>query len=201
MDQAKRECILVAAARAFATHGFRKASVDDIAKSAGVAKGTVYLACESKEDLFYQAVHRELRQWIAETAKLIDPRKPADELLLAAVATGANFLQTHPLVRELFEGKYNELLPKWIPRFEELRALGRKNAEEILTLGIKQGRFRKSLDVQQVSLLLQDINISMLVFSRLNPAQDFLQRMPIALDLILNGLRDTHFHGTPSHIP
>src|SRR5436190_555554 len=61
MEQEKKETILDAATRAFARFGFKKASIEDIAKEAGVAKGTVYLACESKEDLYYQAVHREVR--------------------------------------------------------------------------------------------------------------------------------------------
>jgi AcrR family transcriptional regulator len=44
MELAKKECILVEAARAFARFGFKKTSVDEIAKAAGVAKGTIYLA-------------------------------------------------------------------------------------------------------------------------------------------------------------
>ena len=80
MQLAKKESILVEAARAFARFGFKKTSVDEIAKAAGVAKGTIYLAADSKEDLFYQALHREVREWVAELSKLIDPRQPADEL-------------------------------------------------------------------------------------------------------------------------
>src|SRR5579862_9122053 len=81
MEQARKECILRSAVKAFTQFGFKKASVEEIAKDAGVAKGTVYLACESKEDLFYQALHREVREWVAEASKMIDPRVPADELL------------------------------------------------------------------------------------------------------------------------
>jgi AcrR family transcriptional regulator len=81
MDQEKKECILTAAISAFTRFGFKKASVDEIARDAGVAKGTVYLAAENKEDLFFQALHREVREWVAEDSRLIDPRTPADELL------------------------------------------------------------------------------------------------------------------------
>ncbi|MGZ5968756.1 MAG: TetR/AcrR family transcriptional regulator, partial [Polyangiales bacterium] len=63
MERAKKECILTEAGKAFTRFGFKKTSVDEIAKKAGVAKGTVYLAAESKEDLFYQVLHRELRAW------------------------------------------------------------------------------------------------------------------------------------------
>ena len=66
METSKKECILVEAAKAFARFGFRKASIDEIAKEAGVGKGTVYLAAESKEDLYYQVLHREIRAWQAQ---------------------------------------------------------------------------------------------------------------------------------------
>src|SRR3954471_23804322 len=99
MEQSKKQCILNAAARAFARFGFKKASVEEIAREAGVAKGTVYLACDTKEDLFYQAVHREVRSWIGEISKLIDPRKPADLLLAECAAAALAYLQQRPLVR------------------------------------------------------------------------------------------------------
>src|SRR5262249_2494295 len=67
-DDARRR-ILDAASEAFARHGFKKTSIDDVAKAASVGKGTVYLVCDSKEDLFYQVVHREIRAWVADISK------------------------------------------------------------------------------------------------------------------------------------
>lgn len=185
----------MAAAKAFAARGFRKASVDEIAKSAGVAKGTVYLACESKEDLFYQAVHREIREWTANAARLIDPRKAADELLLLVATASLADLAQRPLVRELFEGKYSDLLPLWIPQFEELRTLGQKNVVEILELGIAQGRFRSDLDVHEIATILQDLNMSTLVFQRYRSTLDLPRRLRAGLDLVLNGLRSEAHRG------
>src|SRR5438552_18333164 len=104
MDRSKKECILVEAAKAFARFGFRKASIDEIAKEAGVGKGTVYLAAESKEDLYYQVLHREIRAWQAECARPIDPRVPADQLLGHLLALSIQRLTTRPLVTELLQG-------------------------------------------------------------------------------------------------
>jgi AcrR family transcriptional regulator len=82
----KRETILTCAAKAFSKIGFKKTSIDDIARLAGVAKGTVYLAAPSKEDLFYQVVYREVRQWQAHCFQCIDPRESADALLQTLVS-------------------------------------------------------------------------------------------------------------------
>ncbi|MBM7622616.1 TetR family transcriptional regulator [Sporohalobacter salinus] len=48
----KEEIILKAAAEVFADKGFYKATVIEIAKQAGIAKGTIYLYFDSKRDLF-----------------------------------------------------------------------------------------------------------------------------------------------------
>ncbi len=191
MEQSKKECILSAATRAFSRFGFKKTSVDEIAKSAGVAKGTVYLAADTKEDLFYQAVHREVRAWTAELSKLIDPRVPADELLRKCAAAGLHYLRDRPLVRELLFGSHDVLLPEWSERLEELRDLGRSNALEILRLGVKQGVFRRDLDLDQVSQLLQDVTISTCLFHDRGPdrAARLARRADAAFDLLLNGLR------------
>src|SRR5438128_278676 len=113
MEREKRETILHAAVRAFARFGFRKTSIDEIAKDAGVAKGTVYLACDSKEDLFYQSVHREVRAFQAELGKLIDPRVRADELMAKIARASVAYMESRPLVRDLLVGFYEGFLPGW----------------------------------------------------------------------------------------
>ena len=113
MDAAKKDCILLQAARAFARFGFKKASIDEIAREAGVGKGTVYLAAESKEDLFYQVLHREVRAWQAECARTIDPREPAPELLRRLLGAAMEYVQKHPLVLDLLHGETLRTLPDW----------------------------------------------------------------------------------------
>ena len=190
MELAKKECILMEAARAFARFGFKKTSVDEIAKAAGVAKGTIYLAAVSKEDLFYQALHREVREWVAEVSKLIDPRRPADELLGQMALFGFQKLETSPLVHDLLTGKTRELLPMWSDRFDELRGLGMQNVIEVLRLGIKQGIFRGELDVERVAQTLQDLQIAGYLFhGGKGMGEELLAQFAAGLDLVLNGLR------------
>jgi len=191
MDVAKKECILLEAARAFARWGFRKTSVDDIAKAAKVAKGTVYLACESKEDLFYQVLERELHAWVAEVAKMIDPSVPADELLVRMSHAGIAYLDAHPLVQDLFFGKTSELLPALRARFQQLRALGSTHVIEVLELGQRQGIFRPEIDCEAVASLLQDLQLTTYLFHNEGPDRDarILRRGAAGLDLVLNGLR------------
>ena len=49
---AKTDHILDAALPVFVRHGFRKASMADIARAAGISRASLYLSFNSKEDLF-----------------------------------------------------------------------------------------------------------------------------------------------------
>ncbi len=56
--EARRQAILQAARQVFARKGFEPATLEAVAREAGLAKGTLYLYFKNKEDLyFHTAVH------------------------------------------------------------------------------------------------------------------------------------------------
>ena len=57
---ARRETILSAALDEFSSLGFEAARLDDVAKRAGVAKGTIYLYFRDKESLFQELIRTML---------------------------------------------------------------------------------------------------------------------------------------------
>src|SRR5450631_31866 len=57
---ARREAILTAALDEFSARGFEAARLDDVAKRAGVAKGTIYLYFRDKETLFQELIRAML---------------------------------------------------------------------------------------------------------------------------------------------
>src|SRR3954462_6174094 len=56
----RRDAILAAALDEFAARGFAATRLDDVAKRAGVAKGTIYLHFADKETLFQELIRTEL---------------------------------------------------------------------------------------------------------------------------------------------
>ena len=58
-DSAKRRQILDGARAVFLSQGFDAASMGEIARAAGVSKGTLYVYFESKEELFEAIVHQQ----------------------------------------------------------------------------------------------------------------------------------------------
>jgi len=77
----KREAILNAALEEFSARGFAAARLDDVARRAGVAKGTIYLYFRDKETLFQELVRAELSPVVAALEAT-----PAADLPLRVVA-------------------------------------------------------------------------------------------------------------------
>ncbi|HVW30452.1 MAG TPA: TetR/AcrR family transcriptional regulator [Polyangiaceae bacterium] len=190
MESVTQDRILRSAAECFGRWGYKKTSVDAVAERAGVAKGTVYLYCESKEDLFYQSVLLELRSWVAELSKKIDPRRPAKALLLEMATADLSFVESRPLVRDLLFGLFHGLLPDWADKFEELRALGQKHVVEVLELGIRQGAFAPDLDVVATARVLQTMQIAgtLLGHRTKKDLADVRREQIAAVRLVLKGL-------------
>jgi len=188
MKQEKKEEILAAAAKLFGHFGYKKTSIDEVAKEAGVAKGTVYLAASSKSDLFFQAIHYRMRNCMFSTGVMLDPRFPADQLLGRVLELELGLIQSDPLVQELLLGRVNLNVRGWSERFDELRRMARSNLLEVLRLGQRQGIFRMDLDLEQVAVLLQDIEASTFLFHEKESEVDS-PRWKTAIRLFIDGLK------------
>lgn len=99
----KRRRILDAATALFLRQGYRKTSIDEVAREAGVAKGTVYLYFAKKVDLVIAAASREKRAYLRELREVFDPGLPsADRLRRYCIAVLLSATRM-PLSRRLLE--------------------------------------------------------------------------------------------------
>src|SRR3979411_298891 len=64
-SEARRQAIVAAALAEFCARGFAATRLDDVAKRAGVAKGTIYLHFRDKEALFREIVGTLLVRLVA----------------------------------------------------------------------------------------------------------------------------------------
>jgi AcrR family transcriptional regulator len=85
-DSAKRRQIVLGAREMFLAKGFDAASMSDIARAAGVSKGTLYVYFENKEQLFQAIVHDEC-QLHAEAAFDLDPGNHDVEAVLTRLGS------------------------------------------------------------------------------------------------------------------
>jgi len=74
--------IVSAALNLFVERGFMATKLDDVAKQAGVSKGTVYLYFQNKEDLFRAVVQEMVLPEIERIEKVISSHRGSAEDLL-----------------------------------------------------------------------------------------------------------------------
>jgi AcrR family transcriptional regulator len=89
-DSAKRRQIIDGARAVFLAQGFDAASMGEIARAAGVSKGTLYVYFENKEELFESIVHEQC-QAQAEGLFDLDAANPDVEAVLTNL--GNNFVR------------------------------------------------------------------------------------------------------------
>src|SRR5690348_13556083 len=85
--QARPGEILEAALKVFAEKGFAAARMDDIARRAGVTKGTIYLYFENKEAVFKQLVREAVGNTIATVTADVATYEGSARFLLRMVLT------------------------------------------------------------------------------------------------------------------
>ena len=66
------ERILEAAAALITRWGYKKTTIDDIAKQAGVAKGTIYLHWKTREELFKAVILHEEMELVEDEASNLE---------------------------------------------------------------------------------------------------------------------------------
>jgi len=133
----KREVILEAALDVFSTHGFRGATIDQIADAAGMSKPNLLYYFKSKEDIFETLIHRLLDTWLDPLRGLDDIGDPLTELR-GYIRRKLEMARDFPRESRLFANEILQGAPRIMPMIEgELKTLVDDKA------GIIRGWMRK----------------------------------------------------------
>jgi AcrR family transcriptional regulator len=142
---ARPQEILDAALTVFAEKGFAAARMDDVARRAGVSKGTVYLYFPSKEELFKSLVRVAIGGTLEQVSVYTESFSgPARELLVSVLRTIGTVMRTSdrivlPKIILAEAGNFPELVRFY--RFEIIEK-GIRLFRGIVARGIAQGEFR-----------------------------------------------------------
>jgi AcrR family transcriptional regulator len=107
-QERKRRRIMEAATELFVQHGYRKTSVDDVAREAGVAKGTVYLYFKTKADLMMQAIIEEKKRYIVNLKPVLEA--PPHQRLKMYIRMAFVLVNEMPLMSKLLRGDREVLM-------------------------------------------------------------------------------------------
>ncbi len=131
IQREKRDLILDAALDVFSQHGFRGATIDQIAEAAGMSKPNLLYYFRSKEAIYEALIHGLLDVWLAPLRAIDDVGDPLQELR-AYIRRKLEMARDFPRESRLFA---NEIL-QGAPRIEamlegELKPLVDEKAEVI----------------------------------------------------------------------
>lgn len=196
--RADREAAIVRAAiEEFIAVGLANARLEDVAARAGVAKGTIYLYFDTKEDLYKAAVrsliHPLMQQVEREVAEF---QGPTEDLLRRALRTMYADITTRTDTRELMRLLIAEAhrMPEVVDFFyTEMASRGLATIRMIVWRGIALGEFRPSPAAEHPMLITagcKAVALWQLIFGDRH-ALDVERYVDAHCDFVLAALRRT----------
>ncbi len=192
--QRKLQRILGAAERLFATQGFVKTTVDEIAAAAGVSKGLVYDHYVSKEELLSAVWNQQVEAWTDATQSGVkySPGSLADAIG-EVLGVSVRYVRAHPLLRRILAQDPGSFLPHHRDDALKFVRSYRERLESVLAHGIKTGELRHDLDVPRTAELVWLIHFTLIHQLFVGFEQDWRpdgdELLRAAIDLVVAGLR------------
>ncbi|MBN4081292.1 TetR/AcrR family transcriptional regulator [Caldithrix abyssi] len=154
----KRDLILHAAITVFAKDGLEKGKIADIAKEAGIGKGTVYEYFRSKEEIFLAIEESLFLEFQAEFETLLatdlSPAEKIEAIFVRTLEMNMRMGDAILIITELWAHS-----ARWNWHSDDPSSLSimyeqyKMNIESILKDGVKAGEFRE-MNVKGISALL-----------------------------------------------
>lgn len=163
LNEEKQEKVVRSAISEFLKHGFEKGNIGDIAKSAGVAKGSMYQYFENKRELFMYSVRWAINQLVKKSNEYIVPKEVNifEYFLQSSLQILQHFKEERELaifVQDVFLGKYRGMTD------ESITIMMKAADEYVLKLireGKKNGSIRKDIDDNILSMFMTGASMKM----------------------------------------
>jgi AcrR family transcriptional regulator len=179
----RREQVLAAALLTFARYGFKKTSMDDVARAAGISRPGLYFLFDSKPNLFRAAVTQALDGDVdAAQRALADTRRPLRDRLIEAL--------------DLWTGRYIG------PMAKEVAVLMETNPELLGSIVIDYPKRFVDMVTDAIAADLppgsagaaEDVARTLLSTAaglkhEASTRDEFVARVTVGVDLLLSGLR------------
>lgn len=185
----KQELILDSALDLFRHYGYRRTAMEDIARAAGVAKGTLYLYFRSKEELFAAIAH----SLAARIQQLIDEAMardlPLQEKLIAVLDAKLGFIYrwvlSSPHAAELTVSHSN--LSRHA--FDSVDLSYRAAVSQILQDGVKSGELNLKSAGLELDQATELVTAAAYGAEKAPDGEKFRQTLTGIVALVLRGLR------------
>ena len=147
-----RDKIVIVATRLFSRFGFHKTTMDEIAKIARKAKGSLYYHFASKEDLFKEVVSIEIINLKSQLSSVVDePGLNASEKLKQYLIKRMEVLNNAANYHETLKADFFEHFDFIDDLRNELDEWEKENLKTIILQGVDNGEF---VEIENIDVLL-----------------------------------------------
>lgn len=156
----KQEKVFQAAVGEFASHGYRNASMNNLVKTAGISKGSLFQYFRTKSDLFDKVVEISLSRVKQFLRKVRDDTERLSffQRLEQLLRSGFSFIDEHPLLAKVyFQLLQSGEAPFGSERMIFLRQQATDFLAEIIEDGVARKEIRADLDARRVAFLMNCI--------------------------------------------
>jgi AcrR family transcriptional regulator len=191
-----RSAILRAATKVFEAHGYAVATVDEVAREAGVSKGSVYNYFRSKQDLFMEVFAAALAPGEAAMRTLLDEDLPAAEKLQRYLEHWFDHINEYKRIGAL-------ILESWatVARKEDPQGMSRscsamyvvwlKMFARLAEQGVEDGDFRPGISPEAAAALIIGALDGLLVHAVMDVGvvfdRPFIEALKRGLLMVLQG--------------
>ncbi len=167
IKQEKTKKIILAAARQmFARFGLEKTSIDEIAKTAKVAKGTIYSYFENKDHIYLAVLQSEADEMLQSIVHALSKVSSPIDKLRMLILVKFQCLEQSPNFRNLDRNKLIQCLPYADEVWKKYLEKEFKLVKSILSAGVENGIFvidNISLVTKTIIYALKGFEIHLLI--------------------------------------
>ncbi len=148
MKTEKVERILYAACQLFAESDFQNVSMEEVAVSAGVGKGTLYNYFQSKEDLYFSILQSRLEKLLEVLEKAYSNRNDFIRNLRSLILHLYKFMAKHSYFHQIWNREENSLERKNNTVILEMRNKILGLIRRVLIQGEKEKLLKQNIDIE-----------------------------------------------------
>jgi AcrR family transcriptional regulator len=183
--------ILDAARAVFSRQSFAATVVEDIARDAGIGKGTLYLYFRSKEEIYVAAVTADARKIQLETSVRLADLPDFRQKLRAFLEIRLEYIESHQNFLRIYLAEFGRLClghSEMSSQFEEIVLESNRSLAEMLESAARNGEIRP-VNIPVTSFAIHDLTRGMMErrlmnWSPLNPSED----LEFTFNLIMKGI-------------
>jgi AcrR family transcriptional regulator len=193
-DRTRQERVLSVALEVFGRYGFRKTSMDEVARSADISRQGLYLYFASKEALFRAAVRQELDTALGDASRCLDEEGAAlDRRVVAALDAWLGRYVGSMLASDISGLLQNPAVQIGDMVDAAVAAFDARLANAVAAATAETDRWRLGVTPEEIAAALHTVGqgAKYLSSARGESRAEFVARVTPAVRLILAGLEAT----------